>query len=104
MIQFSPKNSPDPVYRDVPLLRDLGKEEVEHDDRDEAGDEAFGAGAADAACPRAAGEAFVASDQADRGAEEDGLDDAFHDLPGVDALGGVLPVRLVGHAKRLDGN
>src|SRR5689334_23765696 len=60
-------------------------------DGDEAGDEAFGAGAADAAGAAAAGEALVATDQADGAAEEEALVDAFHDLPGVDALGGVHP-------------
>ena len=59
----------------VPARGQLGEEEVEDDDGEEAFDEAFGAGPADAAGAGAAGETFVAGDQANGGAEEDAEDE-----------------------------
>src|SRR5439155_5040824 len=81
-----------------------GEEEVEDDDGQEAGDEAFGAGAADAGGAAGAGEALVATDQPDGAAEEEALADALEDLPVVDSLGGVLPVGLVGDAEEFGGD
>src|SRR5437763_14557543 len=72
-----PKYACRPVDRQIPLLRHLREEEVQDDDGDEAGDEAFGARPADTAGAGAAGKAFVAADHPDGGAEEDALDDAF---------------------------
>src|SRR5947207_7962858 len=95
---------PRAVHRGVGGVQDVGEEEVEDDDREEAGDEALGAGAADAAGAAAAGEALVAADQPDRPAEEHALDQPLHHLPGVHALRGVKPVRLVGHAQERDRN
>src|SRR5205823_4466625 len=59
----SAPQSLNPVDRQIPLLEQLGEEEVEDDDGQEAGDEAFGAGAADAGGAAGAGEALVATDQ-----------------------------------------
>src|SRR3954471_18650811 len=95
---------PRAVHRGVGGAQDVGEEEVEDDDREEAGDEALGAGAADAAGAAAAGEALVAADEGDGGAEEDALDEALHDLPGVDAGGGVEPVGVVGDAEERHGD
>src|SRR5206468_12061857 len=93
-----------PVDRQIPLLEQLGEEEVEDDDGEEAGDEAFGAGAADAAGAAGAGEALVATDQPDGAAEEEALGDAFEELPVVDGVGGILPVGLVGDAEEFGGD
>src|SRR5205807_1782526 len=100
----SSKQSLDPVNRQIPLLQQLREEEVQDDDSQEAGDEAFGARPADAAGAAGAREALVATDQADRAAEEEALVDAFHDLPSVDRLGGVCPVGLLGDAEEFRGD
>src|SRR5687768_1023703 len=97
----SAKQAAHAVDGEIPVLEQLRKKEVEHDDRDEAGDEAFGARAADAGRAAAAGEPLVAADQSYRAAEEEAFKDAFHHLPRVDALGGVFPVRLIGHVEEL---
>src|ERR1043165_841292 len=88
----------------VPVFGDLREKEVKDDDSDEALDKALGAGAADAAGAGAAGEAFVATDQADGTAKEEALEDAFEDLPVVYALGGVLPEGLGGDAEEFNGD
>src|SRR6266513_2519088 len=88
----APKNTFYAVNRDVPVLGDLREDKVEHDDGDEAGDERFGAGAAHPRCAAAAGEAFVAADECDGRAEKDALDQAFENLPVVDAHGRVAPI------------
>src|SRR3954462_1650674 len=80
---FSTEQSTRSVDAQVHLLEQLGEEEVEDDDGDEAGDEALGARPADAAGAAAGGEALVATDQPDRAAEEDALEDALHDLPRI---------------------
>ena len=88
----------------VPARGQLGEEEVEDDDCEEALDEAFGAGASDAAGAGAAGETFVAGDQADGGAEEDAFADAFEDLPMLDGAAGVFPEGFVGNGQGFDGD
>src|SRR5687767_1366747 len=100
----SSEQAPDAEDRDVPILQQAREEEIEHDDRDEAGDEAFGASAPDAGGAAAAGESLVTTDQPNRAAEEERFENAFDDLPGVDAHGGVLPVGLVGDAEGFCGN
>src|SRR3954465_11899475 len=95
------EDTPHTVNRDVPLLDQLREEEVQHDDRDEALHEAFGARAADAAGAAAAGEAFVATNEPNRAAEEEALEPALEDLPRVHALRRVIPVRLRGDAEEL---
>src|SRR4051794_26261276 len=98
------ENAAHAVERLVPVLGDLREEEVEDDDRNEAEDEALGAGPADAACSGAAVEALVAGDDADRAAEEDAFDEALVERPQVHAHAGVLPVGLVRDAELLGGN
>ncbi|GIK16589.1 MAG: hypothetical protein BroJett003_15530 [Planctomycetota bacterium] len=69
--------SPD---RFVEALHEGGDEEVGGEDGDEADDEGFGAGAADAFGAGSAGEALVAGDQSDGAAENDALDESGGDV------------------------
>lgn len=94
----------DAVDGDVPVFGDLSEEEVEDDDSHEAGDEGLGAGFTDAGGACAGGEAFVASDETDGGAEEDAFGDSFEDLPVIDAEGGVSPVGFIGDVEGFDGD
>src|SRR3954462_5065452 len=98
-IRSSTEQSARTVDRQVHLLEQLGEEEVEDDDRDEAGDEALRARPAHAAGAAAGGETLVATDQPDRAAEEDALEDALHDLPRIHALRRVIPVRPLRHVQ-----
>lgn len=98
------EDAPDAIQRHVPFGRNLREKEVQDNDGDETVDEALGARLADPAGAGAAGESFVAGNQGDGGAEEDGLDDAFEDLPVVDAAGGELPVGAFGNSEGFDGD
>src|SRR4051812_38206576 len=78
VIRFLAEKPSHAVDGQIPLLEQLGEEKVKHDNGDEAGDEAFGARAADAGRAAAAGKTFVAADQPDRAAEEKALVHALH--------------------------
>src|SRR5438094_920845 len=79
--QQKSENPFDAIKRHVRLLGDFRENEILHDDYEKARDEALGAGAADAAGARPAVKSFVATDQPDRSAEEDALEQPLHDLP-----------------------
>src|SRR4051812_18766874 len=93
---LSAENAANPVEGEVPILCQAREEEVEHDDRDKAGDETLRTRAADSACAGTGGETLVTGDQCDGRAEKEALDEAFVDRPEIDAEAGELPVGFVG--------
>src|SRR5262245_29981810 len=98
------EDSAEAVDADVPLLEHLRKEEVLDDDRDERCNERFRTRSTNPARPRAAGKALVTTDQTNAGPEKYRLENPFHNLPRIDPLGRVVPVRPVGHVERPDSN
>src|SRR5882724_4512539 len=93
---FLPKHASISVQRRVPILRQFGEKEIEHDDRQETFDKAFRARSPHAACARAAGEAFETGDQTNRPSKKSALEDAFKNLPMLHAMPAVLPILRVG--------
>src|SRR5262245_28983698 len=103
-IRALPEQSADAVNAFIHLFEQLREEEVENDDRNEAGDEAVRTRAPNPAGAAPAVESLVTTYQPNRAAEEDALADTFHDLPGIDRLRGVIPVRAVGHVQEFGGD
>src|SRR5262249_10104691 len=88
----------------VNALHQYGKEEVEHEDGDEARDEGLCTGPPHPFGPGAAVEAFVATDQPDGSTEDESLEEPGIEVVKVKSIGGKVPIGTAADVINTDGD